>query len=54
MLRRAGFVFLRHGKGDHTVYRNPVTGEEVSLDGAPSHEMARGAWLALKKRLDLR
>jgi predicted RNA binding protein YcfA (HicA-like mRNA interferase family) len=26
-LREAGFEFLRHGKGSHDIWRNPMTGK---------------------------
>jgi predicted RNA binding protein YcfA (HicA-like mRNA interferase family) len=28
-LKAAGYVALRSGKGTHTLYRHPVTGQEV-------------------------
>jgi hypothetical protein len=41
------------GKGDHVIYRNPVTGAVLSLDGGPNHKVLRGVWAKLKKRYGL-
>jgi predicted RNA binding protein YcfA (HicA-like mRNA interferase family) len=30
-LREAGFEFLRHGKGSHDIWRNPMTGKSVAI-----------------------
>jgi predicted RNA binding protein YcfA (HicA-like mRNA interferase family) len=51
LLRKLGYTDERRGKGDHTVFYNPTTKESYTLDGADSHEMARGAWLKLRKLL---
>jgi predicted RNA binding protein YcfA (HicA-like mRNA interferase family) len=51
MLRKKGYTVERPGKGDHTVFYNPATGEAYSLDGADNHELPRGAWEKLRKRL---
>lgn len=32
LLRDAGWEFHRPGKGDHEIWRNPKTGETVSID----------------------
>jgi predicted RNA binding protein YcfA (HicA-like mRNA interferase family) len=31
LLQRAGFTFLRHGKGSHDMWRNPTTGKSVAI-----------------------
>ena len=31
LLREAGFEFLRHGKGSHDIWRNPMTGKSVAI-----------------------
>lgn len=54
MLREGGYTVERPGKGDHTVFYNPTSGEAYSLDGADGHELPRGAWEKLRKRLGLR
>ena len=51
ILREHGYSVERPGKGDHTVFYNPKTGERYALDGADSHELPRGTWEKLKKRL---
>jgi predicted RNA binding protein YcfA (HicA-like mRNA interferase family) len=51
LLRKLGYTDERPGKGDHTVFYNPTTKESYTLDGADNHEMARGAWLKLRKLL---
>jgi predicted RNA binding protein YcfA (HicA-like mRNA interferase family) len=28
-----GCYFVRHGKGDHDVWRSPITGRNVTVDG---------------------
>jgi predicted RNA binding protein YcfA (HicA-like mRNA interferase family) len=33
-LAAAGYVFLRHAKGDHEIWRHPVTGKRVTVDGS--------------------
>ncbi|MHB8177808.1 MAG: type II toxin-antitoxin system HicA family toxin [Vulcanimicrobiaceae bacterium] len=40
-LSALGFVLVRHGKGDHSIYLNPQTGEKVVIDGGPNHELPR-------------
>jgi predicted RNA binding protein YcfA (HicA-like mRNA interferase family) len=30
-LAAAGWLFLRHGKGDHDVWHNPATGRKVTV-----------------------
>jgi predicted RNA binding protein YcfA (HicA-like mRNA interferase family) len=30
-LSKAGWEFLRHGKGDHDMWHNPVTGQKVTV-----------------------
>ena len=54
LLRKHGFSVERPGKGDHTVFYNPVTKERYSLDGADSHELPPGSWKYLRKLLKLR
>ncbi len=54
LLRELGFTVERPGKGDHTVFSNPTTGESYALDGADSHEVPRPVWAKLKKRLGLK
>ena len=44
MLRKHGYTIERPGKGDHTVFYNPTTGEVYSLDGADNYEIPRGVW----------
>jgi len=34
LLREAGFEFLRHGKGSHDIWHNPMTLREVGLPKA--------------------
>jgi hypothetical protein len=51
LLRKSGYTVQRPGKGDHTIFYNPVSGEAYSLDGADNHELPRGAWEKLRKRL---
>ncbi|MBC5811189.1 MAG: hypothetical protein GIW95_10135 [Candidatus Eremiobacteraeota bacterium] len=48
---RLGYIRKRHGKGDHTVYYNPRTGDQITLDGSPNHELPKAVWEKLKKRL---
>ncbi len=50
-LMRLGYIRKRHGKGDHTVYYNPRTGDQITLDGSPNHELPKAVWEKLKKRL---
>jgi predicted RNA binding protein YcfA (HicA-like mRNA interferase family) len=50
-LKAAGYVLERQGKSDHTIYRNPATGDSISIDGAPNHEMPFPVWRKMKKRL---
>ena len=54
LLRRSGYSVERAGKGDHTIFYNPASGETYSLDGADGHELPRGAWEKLRKRLGLK
>ena len=49
-LTEKGFALARRGKGDHSIYRNPNTGEIVVLDGSPNHELPIGVWRKLQKR----
>jgi HicA toxin of bacterial toxin-antitoxin, len=51
LLRKLGYTIERPGKGDHTVFYNPTTKDQYTLDGADSHEMARPAWSKLRKFL---
>ena len=30
-LKEAGWAFKRHGKGDHDVWHNPATGQQVTV-----------------------
>jgi predicted RNA binding protein YcfA (HicA-like mRNA interferase family) len=53
-LRDHGFTIERTGKGDHTVFYNPTSGEQYTLDGADSHELPRPVWEKLKKRLGMK
>jgi predicted RNA binding protein YcfA (HicA-like mRNA interferase family) len=32
ILREAGFEFVRHGKGDHEIWRHPTKGLQVTVD----------------------
>jgi predicted RNA binding protein YcfA (HicA-like mRNA interferase family) len=32
LLRDAGCVFVRHGKGDHDIWRSPITGVVFPVD----------------------
>nr|WP_201285401.1 type II toxin-antitoxin system HicA family toxin [Chelativorans xinjiangense] len=34
ILSRAGWVFHRPGRGDHEIWRHPVTGRRVVVDNA--------------------
>jgi predicted RNA binding protein YcfA (HicA-like mRNA interferase family) len=54
LLRQYGFTVERPGKGDHTVFSNPITGEGYALDGADSHELPRPVWQKLKKRFGIK
>jgi predicted RNA binding protein YcfA (HicA-like mRNA interferase family) len=54
LLRKSGYTVVRPGKGDHTIFLNPTTGDSYALDGSDSHEMPQGAWNKLKKRLGLK
>jgi predicted RNA binding protein YcfA (HicA-like mRNA interferase family) len=49
-----GFVLERRGKGDHSIYRHPVTGDVVVLDGGPNHELPKPVWHKLQKRFGWR
>jgi predicted RNA binding protein YcfA (HicA-like mRNA interferase family) len=53
LLRGCGYSIERRGKGDHTVFKNPHTGDTYSLDGSDDHELPRGTWTKLRKRLGL-
>jgi predicted RNA binding protein YcfA (HicA-like mRNA interferase family) len=53
-LNADGFVLKRRGRGDHSVYQNPKTGAQVTIDGAPSHEVPKAVWEKLKKRFGWR
>jgi len=37
LLREAGFEFLRHGKGSHDIWRNPMTGKSVAIQRRCHH-----------------
>jgi predicted RNA binding protein YcfA (HicA-like mRNA interferase family) len=40
-LREAAFEFLRHGKGSHDIWRNPITGKSVAIPAkVPSRHFA--------------
>lgn len=54
LLRKLGYTIERPGKGDHTVFFNPTTKQQYSLDGPDSHELLRPVWLHLKKLLGLK
>jgi hypothetical protein len=54
LLREHGYVFERKGKGDHTIFFNPITRETFSLDGPDSHEVSPGLWYSLRKKLGLK
>jgi len=45
-----GFVIVRRGKGDHTIYEHPETGQRIVIDGSLDHEVPMPVWLKLKKR----
>jgi predicted RNA binding protein YcfA (HicA-like mRNA interferase family) len=53
LLRSLGYTKERPGKGDHTVFQNPMTGDSVAIDGADSHELTRPFWSKLRKRLGI-
>ena len=53
-LRLKGFILKRRGKGDHSVYYNPLTGEKITIDGSLSHEIPKPVWEKLKKRFGWR
>ncbi|MGH9467558.1 MAG: type II toxin-antitoxin system HicA family toxin [Terriglobales bacterium] len=43
LLRQHGCVFVRHGKGDHELWRSPVTGTVFPVDHKIlSHHTANG------------
>lgn len=33
-LKEAGWQFLRHGKGDHDIWHDPMSGRKVTVDNA--------------------
>jgi hypothetical protein len=33
LLRQAGCEFVRHGRGDHDIWRSPITGTHFVVDG---------------------
>jgi hypothetical protein len=33
LLREHGCEFVRHGKGDHDIWRSPITGASFTVDG---------------------
>lgn len=37
-----------------TVYYNPETGDQITIDGGPNHEMPKAVWRKLQKRLGWR
>jgi len=49
-LKAMGFVIVRRGKGDHTIYEHPETGQKIVIDGSPDHEVPMPVWVKLKKR----
>jgi predicted RNA binding protein YcfA (HicA-like mRNA interferase family) len=52
MLEKIGFVRLRSGKGDHSVYARET--ERVVLDGSPNHELPKPVWARIRKRFGFR
>jgi predicted RNA binding protein YcfA (HicA-like mRNA interferase family) len=46
-----GYVLKRRGKGDHSVYFNPETNHQITIDGGPNHELPKPVWQKIKKRL---
>jgi predicted RNA binding protein YcfA (HicA-like mRNA interferase family) len=54
LLRDNGYTVERAGKGDHTIFYNPQSGDVYSLDGSEGHELPRGVWEKLRKRLGLK
>lgn len=32
ILKENGYYFVRHGKGDHDIWYNPITGVHVTVD----------------------
>lgn len=33
LLQEAGYRFVRHGRGDHEIWRSPITGIHFVVDG---------------------
>ncbi len=33
ILRENGCYFVRHGKGDHDIWRSPITNRNITVDG---------------------
>ncbi|MDB5041891.1 MAG: hypothetical protein JWN27_2617 [Candidatus Eremiobacteraeota bacterium] len=54
LLRKLGYTDERHGKGDHTIFKNPTTGDDLTLDGADGHEVPWLVWMKIRKRLGIR
>jgi len=50
-LSKSGYLLKRRGKGDHSVYYNPRTNHQITIDGSPNHELPDPVWKNLKKRL---
>ena len=50
----SGYVLKRRGEGDHSVYYNPETGDQITIDGGPNHEMPKAVWRKLQKQLGWR
>jgi hypothetical protein len=41
LLRKHGCEFIRHGKGDHSIWYSPITKQKLIVDGAiPSRHTA--------------
>jgi hypothetical protein len=41
LLRQAGCVFVRHGKGDHEIWYGPITNRRFMIDNAASPDTGR-------------
>jgi predicted RNA binding protein YcfA (HicA-like mRNA interferase family) len=33
ILKKNGYTFFRHAKGDHDIWYNPITNKKVTVDG---------------------
>ncbi len=50
-LKAMEFRMARRGRGDHTIYENPVTDEKAVLDGGPDQQTTDAGLAQAKKAL---